>query len=55
MEKKNSKLPDKKKKPEWLEGNMYDTQEEYCEACLRDHLNEIEGKEYEEDNIWDIK
>jgi len=56
MEKK--KMVDKKdveQKPEWLEGNMYDTEEDYCEACLRDYLNEIEGKEYEEDNIWEIK
>ncbi len=56
MEKKmKSDKKSEKKKPKWLEGNMYDTEEDYCEACLRDYLNEIEGKEHEELNIWDIK
>lgn len=60
MKWKNSKVMEepkkkRKQKPKWLEGNMYDTEEDWYDACYRDYYNEQEGNEDEYYDLWDIK
>ena len=53
--KQNEGKEAKKKKPEWLEGNMYDTEEDWYDACQRDY--ELQNERYEDEyyDLWDIK
>ena len=52
---KEMKEQRKKKKPEWLEGNMYDNEEDWYAACMQDYQEENERYEDEYYDPWDIK
>ncbi len=53
--KQNDEKVVKKKKPEWLEGNMYDNEEDWYAACMQDYQEENERYEDEYYDLWDIK
>ncbi len=43
------------KKPEWLKQNLYDTEEDWYDACQRDYG--LQNERYEDEYLdgWDIK
>jgi len=53
--KNEDKVVKKKKCPEWLEGNIYDNEDDWYAACMQDYREENESYEDEYLDGWDIK